>query len=219
MEPASRPMLETTLLLSSLTSALIYGLLARAAPSRSRMAYKTASTALLSCLAAAQGSSWPLVAALALGSVGDTFLAWPGDEAFVRGLMSFLAAHILYCGLFFRSGDGLAAPRNEGWRNLVAAVAAASALAMSFALMHRVGSALRLPVVAYCTAILCMVLGAVTVPGRRVVTGAVLFASSDSLLAADEFLVDGKSRHRAWMQYAVWLLYYSGQLLIVSGFR
>ncbi|KAF4592305.1 YhhN-like protein [Ophiocordyceps camponoti-floridani] len=211
--------LETSLLLCSLASALVYGLLVRAPPSRPRMAYKAASTALLSLVAAAQDSSSLLVAALALGSAGDAFLAWPGDVAFLRGLGSFLVAHVLYSVLLCRVGGGIAALGAGDWRCLMAAVAVASALAMILALVPKVGPSLRFPIVCYCIVILCMLLGAVTVPGRQVAAGAVLFASSDSLLAADEFLVDAQSEHRAWMQYAVWILYYLGQLLIVIGFR
>ncbi|RDA95583.1 hypothetical protein CP533_1261 [Ophiocordyceps camponoti-saundersi (nom. inval.)] len=219
MDPPAPSLLEITLLLSSLTSALAYGLVVRAAPSHSRMACKTASTALLSCLAAARASSSPLIAALALSSAGDAFLAWSGEDAFLRGLGSFLVAHVLYCVVLWRSGDiGIRADDDDhGWRRLVAAFALVAAPAMSFALVPRVGPALRLPIVLYCSAILFMLLGAVTVRGWQVATGAVLFASSDSLLAADQFLLDSKSRHRAWMQYAVWALYYSGQLLILTG--
>ncbi|RCI12689.1 hypothetical protein L249_0663 [Ophiocordyceps polyrhachis-furcata BCC 54312] len=224
--PKSNPsLLETTLLLGSLTSALAYGLVVRAPPSRSRMVYKTASTALLSCLAASRtsssssSSSSPLVvAALALSSAGDAFLAWSGEEAFLRGLGSFLVAHLLYCVVLWRSGNGIRAD-DHGWRRSVAALSVVAAPAMSFALLPRVGPALRLPIVLYCTAILSMLLGAVTVRGSQVATGAVLFALSDSLLATEQFLLDSESRHRVWMQYAVWALYYSGQLLIVTGLR
>ncbi|PHH74332.1 hypothetical protein CDD80_3171 [Ophiocordyceps camponoti-rufipedis] len=212
-------LLEKSLLLCSFASALVYGLLVRAPPSRPRMAYKAASTALLSLLAAAQDSSLLLVVALALGSVGDAFLAWPGDVAFLRGLGSFLAAHVLYSALLWRVGGGVTALGAESWRSVMSALAVVSAPAMMLALVPKVGPSLRFPIALYCTVILCMLLGAVTVPGQQVAAGAVLFASSDSLLAADEFLVDAQSEHRAWMQNAVWILYYLGQLLIVTGFR
>jgi uncharacterized membrane protein YhhN len=45
---------------------------------------------------------------LALSALGDAFLAHEGDAAFLGGLGSFLAAHILYAVLFIVSvGDGL----------------------------------------------------------------------------------------------------------------
>ncbi|RDA89364.1 hypothetical protein CP532_6195 [Ophiocordyceps camponoti-leonardi (nom. inval.)] len=218
MDPPNPSLLETTLLLSSLTSALAYGLHVRSPPSHARTIYKTASTALLSCLAASGPSPSPLVvAALVLSSAGDAFLSWSGQEAFLRGLGSFLVAHLLYCVVLWRSGDGIRADDDLGWRRSVAALSVVAAPAMSFALLPRVGPALRLPIVLYCTAILSMLLGAVTVRGSQVAIGAVLFATSDSLLATEQFLLDPESRHCVWMQYAVWALYYSGQLLIVTG--
>ncbi|KND90912.1 Lysoplasmalogenase [Tolypocladium ophioglossoides CBS 100239] len=211
------PVLDTAILVVSASAAILYGIQIRATPSHSRMISKAASTALLSLFATVRGESSLLVPALALGSVGDAFLAWPGEKAFLRGLGSFLAAHIFYIALFARLGSGVGLILSETWRQALATTMLALALVMGFVLVPRVGSALRLPIVVYSSVILAMVLAVLTVQNHQVVLGAVLFALSDSILATDEFVVSADSHHRVWMQFAVWILYYSGQFLIALG--
>ncbi|POR31167.1 Lysoplasmalogenase [Tolypocladium paradoxum] len=212
------PVLDTAILVISASAAILYGTQIRATPSHSRMISKAASTALLSLFAGVRGeSSLFMITALALGSVGDAFLAWPGEKAFLRGLGSFLVAHIFYIILFARLGGGIEQILSDTWRQALATAILALAPVMAFVLVPRVGSALRLPIVLYSSIILVMVLTVLTVQNHQVITGAILFALSDSILATDEFVVPADSHHRVWMQYAVWNLYYSGQLLIASG--
>ncbi|KYK57917.1 YhhN-like protein [Drechmeria coniospora] len=217
MEPGRVGTPQGAILVASIGSAVAYGLLVRAAPSRRRMASKTASTALLSLYAALRGEDWLLVPALALGSVGDAFLAWPGEENFLRGLASFLVAHLFYIALFARLGGGLEQIWAESWRQGLATSMLALAPIMSFILMPRVSARLRLPIMAYSATILAMVFCVLTVDNRQVVAGAVLFALSDTILSTDEFVLPKESCHHGWMQYSVWMLYYSGQFLIAAG--
>jgi len=79
-------------------AAIGYALQLRQPPSWARAAPKAVSTLLLATLAYLRSSPHLLTAALALGSLGDVFLAWDSDAAFIRGLASFLSAHI-FCGL------------------------------------------------------------------------------------------------------------------------
>jgi uncharacterized membrane protein YhhN len=103
-------------------------------------------------------------------------------------------------------------------------VAAASLAILVFTmiiiLLPRVARDLRLPVLIYSLTIFTMAVTATVVETniRQVLTGALLFTASDAILAADRFLVSAKSPYRPTMQYAVWTLYYSGQLLIALGF-
>ena len=85
-------------------------------------------------------------------------------------------------------------------------------------LLPRVGPSLRLPVLAYGVAILMMGLSALTLDNYWILAGAILFMASDTILATEKFLVSAISPHRDWMRYAVWVLYYAGQLLITLGF-
>lgn len=213
------PTLGNALLALSLGSAIVHATQVRAPPSYPRLASKTASTTLLSAVSLVRGSSSLLITALALGATGDAFLAWgDSDTTFLGGLSSFLVAHVLYIALLTQAGGGQAQLLGDGWR-----VATAGILVVLFApvmtalLMPRVERALRAPILVYTTAIILMVLAALTMDDGRVVVGALLFVASDGLLSADRFLVSPTSSHRTWMQYAVWGLYYSGQLLITLG--
>ncbi|KAM3464062.1 hypothetical protein MY5147_005306 [Beauveria neobassiana] len=214
---------ETAVLAVSVASAVLYLLHVRAVPSKTRMTYKTLSTLLLACFAALRTGrlTSPLVAALALGSLGDAFLAWPGEANFLCGLASFLVAHLFYVALFARLGGvgvRIIGHDDDAWRKGVAGGMLLLAPGMAAVLMPRVAGALRAPILVYTATILTMVLAVLTVRSGTIVLGGVLFALSDSILATEEFVVARESGHRPWMQHAVWILYYSGQFLIAAGF-
>lgn len=206
-------------LILSVLSAIIHLPSVLSTPSYTRMATKTASTALLSALAHQRGGPLFLAAALALGSLGDAFLAWEGETNFLCGLASFLAAHVLYVVLFAQSGGGKEQLLAEAWRVGTATVfVVVLAPTMTALLVPRVAKDLRVPILAYTATIGAMVLAALTTDSELVVAGAALFTTSDAILAAEKFLVGPESAHSPWMRYAVWVLYYSGQLLIALGF-
>ncbi len=210
---------ETAVIAVSIASSVLYLVHVRAAPSKTRMLYKTLSTALLACFAALRaGRTSLLVPALALGALGDAFLAWPGEANFLAGLGSFLVAHLFYVALFAGLGGGRPQIEADTWRQGVAAAMMLLAPGMAAVLMPRVAGALRAPILIYTATILTMVLAVLTVRSETIVVGGVLFALSDSILATEEFVVARESGHRPWMQHAVWILYYSGQFLIAAGF-
>ena len=97
---------ETTTLLLSLTSALVYlPLILQPTPTLPRTLFKTLSTALLALLVWEREQPLALTAALGLGSLGDLFLAhWDTDRGFLCGLGSFLVAHLWYVVVFLRDG-------------------------------------------------------------------------------------------------------------------
>ncbi|KAK2601786.1 hypothetical protein QQS21_004670 [Conoideocrella luteorostrata] len=209
--------MDGAILALSVGSSILYGINVRSEPSLSRMTFKTIATTLLALFAATQGHYWQLVTALVLGSLGDAFLAWPGDEAFLRGLSSFLIAHLFYVSLFARIGNGLEFVLTNSHRLGLAGGVLLLTPVMSSTLIPKVASALKVPIAVYSVVILTMVLAVLTVDNDQVVLGAVLFAISDSVLAADEFLMPKDSKSRGLMQYIVWIFYYSGQLLITAG--
>ncbi|KAK0646358.1 YhhN-like protein, partial [Cercophora newfieldiana] len=218
------PPLTPAVLALSIASAITYLFQLRNPPSLSRATTKTASTSLLSLLASLQHSPTPLTLALALGSLGDAFLAYDSDAAFLRGLTSFLIAHLFYIQLFTQQHGG-ALPTLDVIFSDTGYTAAAGGLAsvvllQLVVLLPRVPRDLRLPVLVYTLTIFTMGVAATAVRVNRgqVLTGALLFTASDAILAADRFLVSPGSSLRAGMQYAVWVLYYSGQLLIALGF-
>ncbi|KAK3399566.1 YhhN-like protein [Sordaria brevicollis] len=212
--------LDKTVLAVSVASAVLYLFQVRSSPSYSRMLVKTASTALLSYLSHLLIGPQYLVGALALGSLGDAFLAWDGDLAFLCGLSSFLVAHIGYILLFLQSqpAAGFQTLLQEGWRTATAGSLMVLVPVMIAMLMPKVGKALRIPVLVYSLVICGMALTALTLENKRVIVGATMFTASDSILAADKFLVSKTAGYRGLMQRAVWVLYYGGQALIMLGF-
>ncbi|KAH7347606.1 YhhN-like protein [Plectosphaerella cucumerina] len=208
---------QTALFALSLASAIGYGLTTRAAPSIPRMLVKTASIGTLAVISTRIAAPRPLIAAQAFGALGDAFLAWDGEAPFLCGLASFLTAHIFYIGLFARTGLGSHLILSEGWRVGTALAMLVVALGMVVMLLPRVARDLRVPIVVYSVAIYAMVLAALSIDNARLVTGAILFTASDSLLATGKFLLSRESPHRMWIEYAVWALYYGGQVLIMNG--
>ncbi len=135
-----------------------------------RSAAKTLAVAMLAVLAFMQGGPLLLVAALALSAVGDAFLSRDGEKAFLGGLASFLAAHILYVPLFLRSGGGLGAARHRVMARRDRAGHGGLRGRHAGALWRRVGPTLRLPIAVYVAAILAMGVSALTLeqsPGHR----------------------------------------------------
>ncbi|MBM2713360.1 lysoplasmalogenase [Mesorhizobium caraganae] len=205
-------------LIFSLVAAVIYAFTLDMRPTLARSAAKTLAVAMLAVLAFMQGGPLLLIAALALSSVGDAFLSRDGEKAFLGGLASFLAAHILYVPLFLRSGGGLDVLGTETWRGAIALAMAAFVVVMLAALWRRVGPGLRAPIAVYVAAILAMGISALTLDNPWVIIGAVMFMASDGLLATEKFLVPAIAPNRAGIRYVVWVLYYAAQLAITLGF-
>ncbi|WP_095203998.1 lysoplasmalogenase [Mesorhizobium carmichaelinearum] len=205
-------------LIFSLVAAVIYAFTLGMPQSLARSAAKTLSVAMLAVLSALQGGPLLLVVALAFSAVGDAFLSRDGEKAFLGGLASFLVAHIVYIALFLRSGGGLGLLGAESWRGAIALALAVFVVVMLAALWRRVGPSLRIPIAFYVVAILAMGMAALTTNSAWVIGGAVLFMASDGLLATEKFLVAAISPHRAWMRFAVWVLYYAAQFAITLGF-
>ncbi len=203
-------------LILSVVAAILTAYMAGTPPGMRRSVVKTASVALLALLAWIEGGPWLLVAALVLSAAGDAFLSREGDSAFLAGLASFLAAHVLYVALFLRADVEPFLP----WlaNGVVALVLALAALLMARLLWRSAPAPLRLPILLYTAAILAMGLSALTLDSPAVIVGAILFMVSDTLLGAERFLLAAGSPHRTWMRYGIWVTYYAAQLMITLGF-
>ena len=185
-------------------------------------AVKTGSTALLALLALAMppgGWFWLIPLGLALGALGDLFLALGGVQRFLAGVAAFGLGHLAYAGGFlWRSGeigfDGL---------GLSEAVALAGLLSLLLStevwLAPRAGD-LRQPVRGYVGLIGLRGVAAVLLPahaGQGVVRlGAGLFILSDLMLALQLFVVKGAGVRSA-LALALWPAYWAGQALIGWG--
>ena len=158
---------------------------------------------------AAAATSWGhgryarrLTAGLLLCAVGDVLLEL-GEEAFLAGLVVFLAAHLAYASAFLSDEHAL-----RPWRALPFVVYGA---AMYMLLYPRLG-AMALPVGVYVAAIVTMMWRAAARIGRErkaaswALVGAVLFGLSDTLIALDRFRAPIPG-----VRYPILLLYWAGQ--------
>ena len=142
------------------------------------------------------------VVALVLSLAGDVFLL-PSVDRFVPGLASFLLAHVAFViGFWLADGDA-----NAGLGALVVLAAIAYRIVSA---VRRSAPELFVPVIAYIVVIASMVAAAIEHREAVGVAGAVLFATSDSILALDRF-----ERHRRWMPTAGMVTYHCAQALLV----
>ena len=205
----------------SLAAAVGYGWRFAAAEEKgwTGAAVKTASTGLLAgLLATMPGGAWfwlvPL--GLALGALGDLFLALKGERFFLAGVGAFGLGHLAYAGGFLlRSGalgfDGVSV--GEG------VVLVGLLVSTEVWLAPRTGD-LRWPVRGYVVLIALMGVAAVllpTAPGQGVLRwGAVLFILSDLMLAVQLFVTRDQGMRRR-LALALWPAYWAGQALIAWG--
>ncbi len=206
-------MIETALAAASALCGLAYGLVFVERPSSAlRTLVKCGAVGSLAVIAGLGGSPI-LAAALAFCALGDAFLAGDPKRWLPFGLAAFLIGHVLYAPLFYAHAGA------PGWRFWIGAplVGAAAGL-MLRALWPSLGK-LRLPVIAYVVAIVGMVVTSLLLPPRfwPATVGAIAFMASDAILSFDLFRgakLGGSPRLTAW---AVWFLYWGGQVGICYG--
>lgn len=150
--------------------------------------------------------------ALALSCLGDVFLALHVSNGFIYGLIAFLIAHLVYLFLFVRKWRRPLRPPAS--RLLISVAVLIFSLGFSQWLAPGLGN-LALPVMTYICAITLMVVGALWASFSTpwVAIGALLFMTSDSILAADRFWqsIPGSG-------FLIWGTYYLGQYWITFGY-
>jgi uncharacterized membrane protein YhhN len=153
-----------------------------------------------------------VLVALALSWLGDVLLIPKSRRAFRLGLASFLVGHLAFAAAFVARG---VAPVATAAAALIAALVA---WPVGRWLLPHVSAGLRIPVVAYMTAISAMVALAVgtTVADPRplVLVAALAFYVSDLSVARDRFVAPGFV-NRLWGIP----LYYAAQLLFAASLR
>lgn len=209
--------LQNGYLIFSVLAALSYAMMLDMPPSWRRTVAKTLSVLLLGLVAFLSGGPGLLVAALLLSAAGDAFLAQKGERAFLAGLASFLAAHIAYIVLFAGLGDGITGISSDWWRMALVPVLLIAVAITVLRLWPALPGEMRIPVAAYVVAILMMGLAALTMPSVVIITGAVAFMASDTILAFETFVLAPESPHRRWTGRTLWALYYAAQILITIG--
>ncbi|MDX1341060.1 MAG: lysoplasmalogenase [Reinekea sp.] len=145
-----------------------------------------------------------LLLALAFSATGDTLLEL---DLFIAGIAAFLLAQLSYATLFVRHWQGLA----HRWPMSSALII--YVFVMAFWLWPNLGD-MQIPVLAYLIAIAFMGLMAIQshYPVRCAVLGALVFISSDSLIAIDRFIHPIPLR-----SYWIMITYYAAQWMLIAG--
>jgi len=153
-----------------------------------------------------------LAVALAFSSLGDALLDLDPELHFIKGLLAFLAAHLIYILLFVRNR---ARPlRPKVWQLALVAAVLIYSLLLSLWLAPSLGT-MAAPVMIYVCVITVMAVSAILARFSKpwVYTGVILFLISDSILAVDKFKSPAPLRG-----YLVWATYYLAQYGIAIGF-
>jgi uncharacterized membrane protein YhhN len=197
------------LAISAAVASALYLLLANTLGYLDGAILKTSMCVLLASLAWRQREKL-LAVALLFSAVGDGLLAIDGAGLFVPALASFLMTHLLYAALFVRLYKN--APFVLGaWRKAIMLLPIVIAVGYSTILWPNLG-ALTIPVLLYICAIVAMTVLSFRVHTIVVPIGALLFMTSDSLIAYERFI-----QHAPWLGPAVWITYAVAQQLIVYG--
>ncbi len=180
-------------------------------PSIAKSIIKTASVAGLAIAGVVLAAPPLLVAALALGAMGDFFLSRSGDRAFLAGLSAFALAHLAYIALLLQVGASVSADLPGLIVVLLGSVMAA--------LLFRTTGKLRWPVVGYVAIIATMGLLAVGLPAGHALAllAALLFMLSDTVLGFEYFILPRQSRLRAATPFVIWATYWSAQALFLAA--
>ncbi|MGH9768512.1 MAG: lysoplasmalogenase [Blastocatellia bacterium] len=153
-----------------------------------------------------------LAMALAFSSLGDALLDLDPERLFLRGLLAFLVAHLIYILLFVRNWDRPLRPK--GWQLALLAAVLIYSLLLSQWLAPSLG-AVAGPVTLYVCVITVMAVSAILAGFSKpwVYSGVILFLISDSILAVNKFKSPVPLRG-----YLVWATYYLAQYGIAIGF-
>jgi uncharacterized membrane protein YhhN len=147
--------------------------------------------------------------------IGDILLMFSGG--FIFGLAAFLMAHLFYISAFYLDNEGFIFKKKD--RFLAATGILAYGVVFLSIVLPKVGNALLFPVSAYGITILIMLLTALNrwknaekTSFQWVLTGAIIFVISDSLLAINRFV-----QPFPFSGIGIMLTYATGQFLIING--
>lgn len=162
--------------------------------------------ALYAALKARSLDGWLICAVMAFGAAGDVLLGAAGMEV---GAAAFLVGHLIAIWLYAPN------PRRATTlsQRILPIVLVPATVAIAWMLpTDRAGAA---PVALYALGLAAMAAFAwlSRFPRYRVGIGALMFVVSDLLIFARSGPLEGQ----AWVGYAIWTLYFGGQLLIVLG--
>ncbi len=177
-----------------------------------RAVWKTLPVLLLALYAFLIGAHPLLVAALALGALGDWSLAFEGDRAFIGGVASFLSAHVAYVALLATTSDPAIA-LGEPWRVVAGALVALLTLGV-LARIWRPAGRLALPIGVYVLLFMVLVWLTLGLADPFVFVGAALFIVSDIVLTIRKYWTGPGHPIDGAAAYFVWVTYFAAQVIL-----
>ena len=172
------------------------------------IAWKGAGVGLLALCAALQARNtdgWLIAFVMAFGAIGDVLLDAVGMTA---GAAAFILGHITAIALYLRNRRSRLSPSQKWLATLVLPLAVLIAV-------WSVPPESR-PLIGIYTSFVATMAAAAWIsrfPRYRTGIGAMMFLASDLLI----FARMGPLENIAWVSFAVWGLYFAGQLLIALG--
>lgn len=177
-----------------------------------RAVWKTLPVLLLALYAFLIGAHPLLVAALALGALGDWSLAFEGDRAFIGGVASFLSAHVAYVALLATTSDPAIA-LGEPWRVVAGALVALLTLGV-LARIWRPAGRLAPPIGVYVLLFMVLVWLTLGLADPFVFVGAALFIVSDIVLTIRKYWTGPGHPIDGAAAYFVWVTYFAAQVIL-----
>ena len=177
-----------------------------------RAVWKTLPVLLLAVYAFAVDAPPLLVAALALGALGDLSLAFDGERAFIGGVAASLFAHVAYVLLLISIADpsiAFAAP----WRIVAGGLIAVLTLGVLVRLWKPAGR-LALPIGLYVLLFMALVWLTLGLQNPLVFLGASLFMLSDLVLTMRKYWTGPDHPMDGAAGYVVWVTYYAAQVIL-----
>jgi uncharacterized membrane protein YhhN len=177
-----------------------------------RAAWKTLPVLLLALYAFAVDAPPLLVAALALGALGDLSLAFDGERAFIGGVAAFLLAHVAYVLLLISIADPSIAFAAL-WRIVAGGLIAVLTLGVLVRIWKPAGR-LALPIGLYVLLFMAFVWLTLGLQNPLVFVGASLFMLSDLILTMRKYWFGPDHPMDGVAAYIVWVTYYAAQVIL-----
>ncbi|MGH6909566.1 MAG: lysoplasmalogenase family protein [Phenylobacterium sp.] len=173
------------------------------------LAWKGSGVGLLALYAAFKARSrdgWLICAVMAFGAAGDVLLGAAGLQV---GAVAFLIGHLIAIWLYARNPR----PATTLSQRILPIVLVPATVAVAWMLPADRAGAPGVALYALGLAAMAAFAWLSRFPRYRVGIGALMFVVSDLLIFARSGPLEGQ----AWVGYAIWTLYFGGQLLIVLG--
>jgi len=177
-------------------------------PQAASLAWKGCGVGLLAVYAALKARNadgWLIAAVMAAGAAGDVLLGPAGPAG---GGLAFLVGHLIAIWLYLRNRR----PGTTFSQRLLAILLAPGGVAIAVSLVPHHDKA-GVGVYALGLSLMAATAWVSRFPRRLTGLGALMFLASDLFIFARMGPLLGKT----WVDYAIWGLYFAGQLLIVLG--